>query len=123
MPLIGWRKGVLLERIYNLRLDRGKTSVDRGIIIEQSPITTRLSGPQEPPSDRNTSRPSPKMDKRKAKMPEYKDLDDNESTHSLDSEFEGLDVPFIRMNGVKKAITATNEKLLLNSTRDKNPVC
>ena len=56
-------------------------------------------------------------------MPEYDDPDKNESTHSLDSEFEGLDVPFIRMNGVKKAITATNEKLLLNSTRDKNPVC
>ena len=32
-------------------------------LTEQSPITTRLSGPQEPPSDRSTTRPSLKMDK------------------------------------------------------------
>ena len=89
-------------------------------MIEESPITTRLSGPQEPLSDQSTSRPSPKMDKGKAKMSEYEDnrFDDDESTHSLDSEFEGLD---IRTNGVKKALESTNEKLR-RSTREKNPV-
>ena len=46
---------------------------------EVSPISTRLSGPQEPPSDQSTSRPSPKQDKGKAKMPEYEDSDRNES--------------------------------------------
>ena len=80
---------------------------------------TRLSGPQEPPSDQSTSRPSPKMDKGKAKMQEYEDdhFDDNESTQSLDSEFGGFNVPI----GVKKALTSANEKLHL-STREKNPV-
>ena len=59
------------------------------------------------------------MDKGKAKMPEYEDdhFDDNESTHSLDSEFGGFDVPI----GVKKALTSANEKLCC-STREKNPV-
>ena len=36
------------------------------------------------------------MDKGKAKMPEYEDSDGNESAHSLDSEFGGLDVPIMR---------------------------
>ena len=72
-------------------------------ITEQIPITTRLSGPQEPASDWSTSRPSSKKDKGKAKMPEYDDPDKNESTHSLDTEFEGLDTSIIRTNGVKKA--------------------
>ena len=59
------------------------------------------------------------MDKGKEKMPEYEDdhFDDDESTHSLDSEFGGFDVPI----GVKKALTSANEKLRL-STREKNPV-
>ena len=39
-------------------------------------------------------------------------------THSLDSEFEGLD---IQTNGVKKALESANEKLR-RSTREKNPV-
>ena len=71
-------------------------------MFEDSSITIRLSGPQEPPSDQSTSRPSPKMDKGKAKMSEYEDdrFDDNESTHSLESEFGGFDVPI----GVKKAL-------------------
>ena len=58
-------------------------------IPDESPMSTRLRGPQEPPSDRSTSRPSPTMDKGKEKMPEYEDdpSNDNESTHSLDSEF------------------------------------
>ena len=42
-------------------------------MFEHSPITTRLSGPQEPLSDQSTSRPIPKMNKGKAKMPEYED--------------------------------------------------
>ena len=64
-------------------------------MFEDSPVTTRLSGPQEPPSNQSTSRPSPKMDKGKVKMSKYEDdrFDDNESTHSLDREFGGFDVP------------------------------
>ena len=60
-------------------------------MLEDSPITTRLSGPQEPPSDQRTLRPSSKMDKGKAKMAEYEDdhFDDDALTHSLDSEFGG----------------------------------
>ena len=56
-------------------------------------------------------------------MPEYEDdhFDDNESTHSLDIEFGGLNVPIIRRPGVKKAIATTNEKLR-HSTGEKNPV-
>ena len=80
---------------------------------------TRLSGPQEPPSDLSTSRPSPKMDKGKAKMSEYEDdrFDDNESIHSLDCEFGGFDVPI----GAKKALISSNGKLYC-STREKNLV-
>ena len=49
------------------------------------------------------------MDKGKAKMLEYEDdhVDDNESTHSLDSEFGDFDVP----SRVKKSLTSANEKL------------
>ena len=59
------------------------------------------------------------MDTGKAKMPEYEEdhFDGDESTHSLDSEFGGFDVPI----GVKKALTSANEKLR-RSTREKNPV-
>ena len=92
-------------------------------MFEESPITTRLSRSHEPLSDQSTSRPSSKMDKGKAKMPEYEDdqFDDNESTHSLDNEFGGFDVPIIRSLRVKKALTSANEKLR-HSTREKNPV-
>mgnify|MGYP000630298117 CR=1 FL=1 len=88
-------------------------------IASDSPVMTRLSGPQEPPSDQSTSRPSPKMDKGKAKMPEYEDnhFDRDESTHSLDSEFDAFDVPI----GVKKPLTSANEKLN-RFTHEKNPV-
>mgnify|MGYP006973841883 CR=1 FL=1 len=50
-------------------------------------------------------------------MPEYEDdqFDDNESTHSLDNQFHGVDVPI----GVKKALTSANGKLR-HSTRSKN---
>ena len=59
------------------------------------------------------------MDKGKAKMSEYEDdrFDDNKSTHSLDSELCGFDVPI----GAKKALISTNEKLR-GSTREKNSV-
>ena len=40
-------------------------------MFEESPITTRLSGPQEPLSNQSTSWPSPNLDKGKAKMPKY----------------------------------------------------
>ena len=88
-------------------------------MFEDSPITTTLSGPREPPSDQSTSRPSLKMDKGKAKMSEYEDdhFDDNDLTHSLDSEFGGFNVP-IR---AKKALISANEKLRC-STRETNPV-
>ena len=63
------------------------------------------------------------MDKGKAKMSEYEDdpSDDNESTHSLDSEFGAFDVPLVRSPGVQKAFTSANEKLY-RCTREKNPV-
>mgnify|MGYP006973856236 CR=1 FL=1 len=72
-------------------------------MFEESLITTRLSAPQEPMSDQSASQQSPKPDKGKGRMPEYEDSIDIESTHSLDSEFEGLDTSIIRTNGVKKA--------------------
>ena len=80
-----------------------------GHMFEESPNTTRLSGPQEPPSDQSTSRPSPNMDKGNAKMAEYKDdrFNGDASTHSLDREFGGYDVPI----GAKKALISANEKL------------
>ena len=61
------------------------------------------------------------MDKGKADMPEYEDQDNNELTHSLDSEFEGLDTPIMRTNGVKKVKATTNKKLC-RSSQEKNPV-
>ena len=78
-------------------------------IHEESLISTRLSGPQEPPSDRSTSRSSPKMDKGKAKMPEYEDdqSDGNELTHSLDNVFGAINVPIMRTHGVKKSLPTT----------------
>ena len=60
------------------------------------------------------------MDNGKVKMPEYEDPDDNESTHSLEGEFEGLDISTIQMNAIKKVIATTNEKLC-RSIREKNP--
>ena len=59
------------------------------------------------------------MDKGKAKMSEYEDdhFDDSESTHSLDIEFGGLDVPI----GAKKVLISANEKPR-RFTHEKNPV-
>ena len=63
---------------------------------------TQLSGPQKPSSNQSTSQSSPKMDKGKAKMPEYEDEqhDGHESGHSLDSEYDGFDVPLMRTPNV-----------------------
>ena len=89
----------------------------------ESPISTGLSGPQEPPSDQSTSQPSPKMDKGKGKMSECEDnpYDDNESTHSLDNEFDAFNVPLMRSPVFQKALTLANEKLR-RSSREKNPI-
>ena len=59
------------------------------------------------------------MDKGKAKMSEYEDdrFDDDKSTHSLDNEFSGFDVPI----GAKKTLISANEKLH-RSTPEKNLV-
>ena len=67
-------------------------------ILKDSLISTTLSVPKEPPSDRSTSRSSPKMAKAKAKMLEYEEdqSDGNKLTHSLDNEFGDFDVPIMR---------------------------
>ena len=79
-------------------------------ILEESPIITRQSGPQEPPNNHNTLRPGPKG---KAKMAKYEDHqpDKNELAHSLASEYGEFDVPVMRTSKVKKAFARTNEKL------------
>ena len=67
-------------------------------ILKDSLISTTLSVQKEPPSDRSTSRSSPKMAKAKAKMLEYEEdqSDGNKLTHSLDNEFGDFDVPIMR---------------------------
>ena len=87
------------------------------LMFEDSPISTPLSGPREPPSEQSIARPSPRL----SKMSEYKDLNDNASIHSLDSESEGLDISIIQTVGAKKALESANEKLR-RSSREKNPV-
>ena len=62
------------------------------LMFEDSPISTRLSGPREPPSSQSIGRPSPRLNKGKAKMFEYEDTNDNASTHSINSETEGLNI-------------------------------
>ena len=54
-------------------------------------------------------------------MPKYEHdhSDGNESAHSLDSEYGGLDVPIMRTPRAKKALTMANEKLY-HSSREKN---
>ena len=73
-------------------------------MFKESPTTTQLSGPQEPPSDQSIGQPSPRINKGKAKMSEYEDLNDNASTHSLDSESEGLDILIIQTTRVNNRI-------------------
>ena len=89
-------------------------------IFEENPISIRLSGPQEPPSEQSVSWPSLKSDKGKAKMPEYEDdqSDDNESAHLLDNKLRDFDVPIMRTLRAKKSLTTENEKLC-QSTREK----
>ena len=77
-------------------------------MFKESPVTTRLSRPKEPSSNQSISRLSPKLDKGKTKMQEYEDQFEFEFTHSLDSEFEGLD---IRTDCMKKALESANKKL------------
>ena len=125
--LASWYEQETISTPTPINLESAEQEIENGDrlkhMFEESPITTRLSGPQESLRDQITSRLSPKMDKGKAKMPKYEDdqFDGNKSTHSLDSEFGGLDVPLLRTPGVKKAIATTNEKLH-RSTREKNPV-
>ena len=91
------------------------------LMFEDSPTTARLSAPREPSSDQSIGRPSPRLDKGKAKMSEYEDLNDNVSTHSIDNEFEGLDIPIIQTAGAKKALEYANEKLR-RSSHEKTPI-
>ena len=71
------------------------------LMYNESPITTRLTGPLEPPSDQSTSRPCTIFHKGKAKMQEYID-------HiNFDSEFERLD---IHTDSMKKPIESANDK-------------
>ena len=67
-------------------LDNTKDDDQLRLIFEESPISTRLSGPQEPPKDQSMSQLSPKSDIGKAKMWEYEDYQSNanESAHSLE---------------------------------------
>mgnify|MGYP002776103917 CR=1 FL=1 len=90
-------------------------------MFEEIPITTQLSGPREPPSDQSIFRPSPRLDKGKAKMSEYEDPNNKALTHSLDNEFKGLDIPIIQTAGAKKSLESANEKLR-RSSHEKNPV-
>ena len=89
------------------------------LIIEDSPISTRLGGPREPPSDLSIGRPRPRLDKGKAKMSKYEDTNDNTSTHSLNSESEGLDISNTQMAGAQKTLEYAN---LHRSSREKDPV-
>ena len=77
-----------------------------------------LSGPQETLSNQSISQPSPKLDKGKAKMREYEDQIGAESIHSLNHEFQSLD---IHIDGVKEAIVSTSVELR-RSTYEKNLV-
>ena len=69
------------------------------LMFEDSPKTTWLSEPRELPSDQSIGRLSLRLDKGKAKMSEYEDTNDNASTHSLNSESEGLDISIIQAAG------------------------
>ena len=78
-------------------LDNTKDDDQLRLIPEESLISTRLSRPINPPSHQSTSRLCLRMDKGKAKMPEYEynQSDDNESTPSFDNEFGAFDVPLM----------------------------
>ena len=78
--------------------------------------------------DESTSRPSPKLDKGKGKMPEYKveehpdDSDSDDSACSLDSEFG---VPIMRTLGVKEGAHIDKRKTppLITSEDPSHSVC
>ena len=74
---------------------------------EESPISTRMSGPQYPLSNQSVNRRYAKLDKGKTKMPEYEDdqSNGNESAHSLDSEYGGFEVPILKTQGAKKVLS------------------
>ena len=60
---------------------------------EECPISTRLSGPQKPPSDQSTSQPSPKVDKGTAKCLHLKTdnlMEMNRLTHSIVSMVDSM---------------------------------
>ena len=72
----------------------------------ESPISTMLSGQQEPLSNQTTSRPSVASDDKKAKMrnneTDHSDTSDGvEFSHLVDSEFN---VSIIKTPGVKKPL-------------------
>ena len=90
------------------------------LMFEDSPISTWLSGPREPPSDQSIGRLSPRLDKGKGKMPEFEDTNDNASTHSLNSEPEEFDLSIFQTAGAQKALNSANEKLR-RSSREKEP--
>ena len=69
-------------------------------MFEESPITTKLSEPQEPSSDKSTSWPSSTMDKGKAKIPKYKDDQFDGNEFGFDDQFDGFDVHLMRTPGV-----------------------
>ena len=79
--------------------------------LEERPMSTSLSGTQEPLSDQSTLWPSPKLDKGMAKMLEFEDADGIKSVHSLNSEYGELDVPIMSTPRVKKASMMAREQL------------
>ena len=54
-------------------------------------------------------------------MSEYEETNNNASTHSLDSESEGLDISIIQTAEAQRALEAANENPC-RSSRQKNPV-
>ena len=82
------------------------------LMFEDGMISTWLSGPREPLSDQSIGRPSPRLHKGKAKMSKY---EDNASTHSLDTESEGLNISIIQTAGAQKDLEFANEKLRRSS--------
>ena len=75
-------------------------------------MATRLSGPHEPLNDQSMLWLSSRLGKGKAKMSEFEDgqSDEDDSTHSLNSEYRTLEVPIMRTLGAKKVLTMANEK-------------
>ena len=82
-------------------LDDTKADDQLRSIPEETPITTRLNEPQEPPREQSTSRRVERWKKGRTKCQNEDDqYDNNESTHSLDNEFGAFDVPLMRTPSV-----------------------